>query len=116
MLADDGAKSRVLKSPNTQGTLNVEEAENSSISQFNNCNNLQASSLLLHTLEAHLGSRNESSNIGVMALAIVPSKKQGIGLLKRLLLRRKKGYGKKSRSQKTEQRLGTGEEAGRYKR
>ncbi|XVF45106.1 hypothetical protein PTKIN_Ptkin02bG0179300 [Pterospermum kingtungense] len=101
MLADDGARSGVLKSPNTQGTLNVEEAENSSISQFNNCNNLQASGLLLHTSEAHVGSRNESGNIGVMALAIVPSKKQGIGLLRRLLLRRKKGYSKKSRSQKT---------------
>ncbi|XWS68047.1 hypothetical protein CRYUN_Cryun04dG0056800 [Craigia yunnanensis] len=98
MLAD-GAKAEVLKSP--KGTLSVGEAENSSNSHSNNCKNLQASGLLLHTSEAHLGSKNESSNTGVMALAIVPSKKQGVGLLRRLLLRRKKGYSKKSRYQNT---------------
>ena len=101
MLADDGAKAEVLKSPNIQGTLSIGEAENSSIPHSDNCKNLQASGLLLHTSEAHLGSKNESSNTGVMALAIVPSKKQGVGLLRRLLLRRKKGYSKKSRYQKT---------------
>ncbi|XVE49222.1 hypothetical protein DITRI_Ditri01bG0065100 [Diplodiscus trichospermus] len=101
MLADDGAKAELPKSPNIQGNLSV-EAENSSLPHSNNCKNFQASGLLLHTSEAHLGSKKESSNTGVMALAIVPSKKQGVGLLRRLLLRRKKGYSKKSRYQKTE--------------
>ncbi|XVE93394.1 hypothetical protein REPUB_Repub01dG0188200 [Reevesia pubescens] len=88
MLADNGANAEVLKSSKIQGNLNVEEAENSS--------------LPIHALEKNLGSKNESTNTGVMALAIVPSKKQGVGLLRRLLLRRKKGYSKKSRYQKTD--------------
>ncbi|XVF01283.1 hypothetical protein REPUB_Repub04eG0074600 [Reevesia pubescens] len=102
MLADDGAKAEIPKSPNIQATLSVEEAENSCLPDSNNCQNLQASGSLLNTSEADLASKNESTNTGVMALAIVPSKKQGFGLLRRLLLRRKKGYSKKSRWQKAE--------------
>lgn len=95
MLADDGAKSGVLMSPNVQGTLNVEESENQSLPHVDNCKNLQASGLMLLTSEPHLGSKNGSSNTGAVSLAIVPSKKQGVGLLRRLLLRRKRGHGKK---------------------
>ncbi|OMO63243.1 hypothetical protein COLO4_32628 [Corchorus olitorius] len=69
MIAEDGAKAEASKSPNA-------ESENSSLPD----------------------SKNEGSNTAVMALAIVPSKKQGVGLLRRLLLRRKKGYSKKSRN------------------
>ncbi|KAK8562903.1 hypothetical protein V6N12_010967 [Hibiscus sabdariffa] len=90
MLADDGGKVDVVKSPK------IQDAEDSSLPHSKN---LQASSLLLHTSEAHRGSRRESTNAGVMALAIVPSKKQGVGLLRRLLFRRKKSYSKKSRYQ-----------------
>ncbi|XP_022763406.1 filament-like plant protein 7 isoform X2 [Durio zibethinus] len=102
MLADDAAKADVLKLPNIQGTSTVEEVEDSSLPHSNKHNNLQASGLLLHTSEAHLSSKNESTNTEVLALAIVPSKKQGVGLLKRLLLRRKKGCSKKSLHQKTD--------------
>ncbi|XWS39929.1 hypothetical protein CRYUN_Cryun18bG0097000 [Craigia yunnanensis] len=97
IIAEDGTKAEVFKSPNIQGTLSIEEAENSSFPHSNNCKNLQASCLPVHTSEAHLGSKNEGTNTGGMALAIVPSKKQGVGLLRRLLWRRKKGYSKKSR-------------------
>ncbi|XWS54777.1 hypothetical protein CRYUN_Cryun10bG0118400 [Craigia yunnanensis] len=102
MIAEDGVKAEVFKSPDIQGTLSIEEAENSSLPHSNNCKNLQASGVLVHTSDAHLGSKNEGTNTGVMALTIVPSKKQGVGLLRRLLLRRKKGYSKKSRYQKTD--------------
>ncbi|XVE66810.1 hypothetical protein DITRI_Ditri08aG0109400 [Diplodiscus trichospermus] len=84
MVAEDGAKAEVFKSPNIQGTLTIEEAENSSPSNSHSHKNLHDSDTPINTSEAHLGS-----NTGVMALAIVPSKKQGVGLLRRLLLRRK---------------------------
>ncbi|XP_021276827.1 filament-like plant protein 7 isoform X2 [Herrania umbratica] len=102
MLAEDGSKAEFLKSPNLKGTLSVGEAENSSLPDSNNCKNLQASGLVVHTSEAHVGSKKEGTNTAVMALAIVPSKKQGVGLLRRLLLRRKKAYSKKSHYQKTD--------------
>ena len=91
------ARAEVFKSPNIQGTLSIEEVENSSLPHSNNCKNLLASCVPVHTSEANLGSKNEGTNTGVMALAIVPSKKQGVGLLRRLLWRRKNGYSKKSR-------------------
>ncbi|GMI74564.1 hypothetical protein like AT2G23360 [Hibiscus trionum] len=94
MLADDGGKvADVVKSSKNQ------EAGDSTLPASNNCKKLQASGMLLHTSEAHRGSRRESTNAGVMALAIVPSKKQGVGLLRRLLFRRRKGYSKKPRYQ-----------------
>lgn len=79
MLADNGSK--------------AEDAENSTLLHFDN---RKTSGLLLHASGSCLGSKNESSNAGVMALAIVPSKKQGAGLLRKLLFRRKKGHTKKS--------------------
>ncbi|KAE8668115.1 RING/U-box domain-containing protein isoform 1 [Hibiscus syriacus] len=90
MLVDDGGKATdIVMSPK------IQEAEDSTLSDSNNCKKLQASGLLLDTSEAHCGSSRESTNAGVMALAIVPSKKQGVGLLRRLLFRRRKGYSKK---------------------
>ncbi|KAK8316503.1 hypothetical protein V6Z12_A13G047100 [Gossypium hirsutum] len=103
MLADGGAKEEGLQSPNIQGTLCIHEVGNSSFPQPNNCNNMQASGLLLKASEAYLGSKNESGNAGILALAIVPSKKQGFGFLRRLLFGKKKGHNKKSCHQKTEQ-------------
>ncbi|TYG80958.1 hypothetical protein ES288_D02G258800v1 [Gossypium darwinii] len=82
MLADNGSK--------------VEDAENSTLLHSDN---RKTSGLLLHASGSCLGSKNESANAGVMALAIVPSKKQGVGLLRKLLFRRKKGYTKKFRYQ-----------------
>ncbi|MBA0649365.1 hypothetical protein Goklo_016935 [Gossypium klotzschianum] len=82
MLADNGSK--------------AEDAENSTLLHSDN---RKTSGLLLHASGSCLGSKNESANAGVMALAIVPSKKQGVGLLRKLLFRRKKGYTKKFRYQ-----------------
>ncbi|KAE8719354.1 RING/U-box domain-containing protein isoform 1 [Hibiscus syriacus] len=96
MLADDGDKGKGSKCPSIQGTLCVDEAASSLLPQSNNFKNTQASDLLLKTSEADLGSKNESGNVGAMALARVPSKKQGVGFLRRLFLRRKKGYSKKT--------------------
>ncbi|KAE8670003.1 RING/U-box domain-containing protein isoform 1 [Hibiscus syriacus] len=93
MLTDDGGKAGVVKSPK------IQEAEDSSLPHSNNRKKLQASGFLLHASEACHGSRRESTNASDMALAIVPSKKQGVGMLRRLLFRRKKGYNKKSRYQ-----------------
>ncbi|XP_022745965.1 filament-like plant protein 7 isoform X2 [Durio zibethinus] len=101
MIAEDGVNAEVFKSPNVQGTLSIEEAENLSLPHSNNCKNLQASDVPVCISQSHLGSKHEGTNTGVMALAMVPSKKQGVGLLRRLLLRRKKGYSKKSPFQKT---------------
>ncbi|GMI83672.1 hypothetical protein like AT3G19370 [Hibiscus trionum] len=96
MLADYGDKGEATRSPNIQGTLCVVEEASCLLTQSNNCKNRQASDLLLQTSEADLGSKNESGNIGAMALARVPSKKQGVGFLRRLFLIRKKCYSKKT--------------------
>ncbi|KAK8568186.1 hypothetical protein V6N12_006745 [Hibiscus sabdariffa] len=96
MLADNGHKEEMPKSPNIQGTLCVNEAASSLLPQSNNRKNTQASGLLLQTSEADLGSKNGSGNVRVMVLARAPSKKQGVGFLRWLFLRRKKGYGKKT--------------------
>ncbi|GMI88257.1 hypothetical protein HRI_002495000 [Hibiscus trionum] len=96
MLADNGDKEESPKSPNIQGTLCVDLAASSLLPQSNNRKNRQASGLLLQTSEADLGSKNESGNVGAMALARAASKKQGVGFLRRLFLRRKKGYKKKT--------------------
>ncbi|KAE8667448.1 Detected protein of unknown function [Hibiscus syriacus] len=96
MLADDGDKGKGSKSPSNQGTLCVNEAASSLLPQSNNFKNTQASDLHLQTSETDLGSKNESGNVGAMGLARVSSKKQGVGFLRRLFLRRKKGYSKKT--------------------
>ncbi|KAL4319231.1 hypothetical protein GQ457_18G016350 [Hibiscus cannabinus] len=102
MIADDGDKGEGPRSPNIQGTLCVVEEASSLLPQSHNCENTQASDLLIQTSEADLGSKNGSGNIGAMALARVSSKKQGVGFLRRLFLRRKKGYSKKTCHQTTE--------------
>ncbi|KAE8721761.1 Detected protein of unknown function [Hibiscus syriacus] len=89
LLADDGGKATDINSPK------IQEAEDSTLPDSSNCKKLQASGFLLHKSEVHRGSRRECTNAGVMALAIVPSKKQGVGLLRRLLFRRRKSYSKK---------------------
>ncbi|KAL4362596.1 hypothetical protein GQ457_04G002600 [Hibiscus cannabinus] len=94
MLADDGGKAtEAVKSSK------IQEAKDSTLPGSNNCKKLQASGRLLHTSEAHTGSRNQSTNSGIVALAIVPSKKRGVGLLRRLMFRRRKGYSKNPRYQ-----------------
>ncbi|KAK8624934.1 hypothetical protein V6N13_089819 [Hibiscus sabdariffa] len=102
MIADDGDKGERPRSPNIQGTLCVVEEASSLLPQSHNCEDTQASDLLIQTSEADLGSKNGSGNIGAMALARVSSKKQGFGFLRRLFLRRKKGYSKKTCHQTTE--------------
>ncbi|KAE8723748.1 RING/U-box domain-containing protein isoform 1 [Hibiscus syriacus] len=56
----------------------------------------------LPTSEADRLSKNGSGNVGAMALARMPSKKQGVVFLRMLFLRRKKGYCKKTCHRATE--------------
>ncbi|GLT47313.1 hypothetical protein SLA2020_210180 [Shorea laevis] len=99
MLAEDGAKAEILRSPKVKGTLSIEDAEKQSlpVPDPSNCNALQCPIIPINTVETRVGSKKEIGNAAVMSLAIVPSKKKGVGLLRRLLMRRKKGIGKACR-------------------
>ncbi|GLU03228.1 hypothetical protein SLE2022_204360 [Rubroshorea leprosula] len=99
MLAEDGAKAEILRSPKVKGTLSIEDAEKQSlpVPDPSNCSALQCPIIPINTVETRVGSKKEIGNAAVMSLAIVPSKKKGVGLLRRLLMRRKKGMGKACR-------------------
>ncbi|KAK2665047.1 hypothetical protein Ddye_003621 [Dipteronia dyeriana] len=96
MLAEDGPKAEVVKSPKDNGTLRIEGTPKPSLPRTSDCNALHT--VQVHTPEAHPGSKNKPSNTAVGSLALVPSKKRGVGLLLKLLLRRKKGSSKNCRS------------------
>lgn len=91
MIAEDRSKAIILRSP-------TEDAQKSSLNHADNGNELISPNALVCAPEAYFGPKHKSGNAAVGALAIVPSKKQGFGLLRSLLMRRKKGTSKKSRS------------------
>lgn len=91
MIAEDRSKAIILRSP-------TEDAQKSSLNHADNDNELISPNALVCAPEAYFGPKHKSGNAAVGALAIVPSKKQGFGLLRSLLMRRKKGTSKKSRS------------------
>ncbi|KAB2635877.1 filament-like plant protein 7 [Pyrus ussuriensis x Pyrus communis] len=93
MLAEDNPKS-----PKDNESMDA-DPQKPSLFQSDSHNALSTPIALVHMPEGHLGSRGKGGNSAVGSLAIVPSKKQGgFGLLRRLLLRRKKGSTKKPQS------------------
>ncbi|KAK0581874.1 hypothetical protein LWI29_019031 [Acer saccharum] len=97
MLAEDGTKAEVVKSPKDKGTSSIEDTPKPSLPHTSDCNALHT--VQVRTPEAHPGSKNKQpSNTAVGSLALVPSKKRGVGLLMKLLLRRKNRSSKNSRS------------------
>ncbi|XP_031256684.1 filament-like plant protein 7 [Pistacia vera] len=97
MIAEDGAKAEVVKSFHKKGTLSIEDVPKPSLLDSKDCNYLHDPNALVHTPDTYRDSKNKASNTAASSLAIVPSKKRGIGLLMKLLLRRKKGSSKKSK-------------------
>ncbi|XP_011000757.1 PREDICTED: filament-like plant protein 7 [Populus euphratica] len=91
MIAEDRSKAIILRSP-------TEDAQKSSLNHTDNDNELISTNALVCAPEAYFGPKHKSGNAAVGALAIIPSKKQGFGLLRSLLMRRKKGTSKKSQS------------------
>ncbi|KAB5541315.1 hypothetical protein DKX38_014289 [Salix brachista] len=91
MIAEDRSKAIILRSP-------TEVARKSSLNHADNGNELISPSALACVPEAYFGPKHKSGNAAVGALAIIPSKRQGFGLLRRLLMRRTKGASVKSRS------------------
>ncbi|VVA18213.1 PREDICTED: filament plant [Prunus dulcis] len=97
MLAEDNPRVGDIKSPKEKETQRDADAEKPSLLHSDSHNALSTPTALMR--EGHLGSRHKAGNSAVGSLAIVPSKKQGgFGLLRRLLLRRKKGSNKKPQS------------------
>lgn len=99
MLAEDGAKPEVVNSQNVQETTSNGEADNKPfISQSEGQNATDSPDVTVHTPVACRSSSCKTSTNPAGALAIVPSKKKGgFDLLRKLLMRRKKGHSKKTR-------------------
>ncbi|KAF9675890.1 hypothetical protein SADUNF_Sadunf09G0080400 [Salix dunnii] len=91
MIAEDRSKAIILRSP-------TEDAQKSSLNHADNGNELISPNALVCVPEAYFGPKHKSGNAAVGALAIIPSKRQVFGLLRRLLMRRTKGASVKSRS------------------
>lgn len=98
MIAEDCAKAEVFKSLHKKGTLSIEDAPKPSLLLSKDCNSLHDPNALVHAPEAYHNSKNKAISTAAGSRAIVPSKKRGVGLLMKLLLRRKHGSGKKSKS------------------
>lgn len=99
MLAEDDAKAEIIKSPKAKETTSNADAEKQLVLHSSSYNASCAPNALVHAPGACLGSKHEEANSAPISLTIVPNKKPGgFGLLKKLLLRRKKGNIKKSRS------------------
>ncbi|PON82031.1 Filament-like protein [Trema orientale] len=97
MLAEDDAKAGVVNSQKVEETTSNAEADKKpSLAQSEGQNAINSPDVLVHTPVACRSSSCKTSTGG--ALAIVPSKKKGgFDLLRKLLLRRKKGHSQKSR-------------------
>ncbi|PON82035.1 hypothetical protein TorRG33x02_221520 [Trema orientale] len=97
MLAEDDAKAGVVNSQKVEETTsNAEAVKKPSLAQSVGQNAIDSPDVLVHTPVACRSSSCKTSAGG--ALAIVPSKKKGgFDLLRKLLLRRKKGHSQKSR-------------------
>ncbi|KAF5444360.1 hypothetical protein F2P56_036845 [Juglans regia] len=100
MLAEDDAKAEILKSPKAKETTSsTADAEKQLVLHSSSYNASCAPNALVHAPGACFGSSHEGDKSPAGSLTIVPNKKQGgFGLLRKLLLRRKKGNIKKSRS------------------
>lgn len=91
MLVEDGSKAIVANSLDDKGTLCIEDAPTPSVPD--NCSDskaLESPKVQVCTPDAHPGSKNKFHNTAAGSLAIVPSKKRGVGLLMKLFLRRKR--------------------------
>lgn len=84
MLAEDVAKAKVLKSPDTK------EVDNNSTTLVTNETIMPLEKILV------LNSKHHNEDAAVDSLAIVPSKKKGVGSLWRKLLWKKKSNSKKT--------------------
>ena len=91
MIAEDRSKAIILRSP-------TEDAQKSSLdhSDSDNGKGLISPNALVCAPDAY-GPKQKAGDAAVEGLAIVPGKKLGFGLLRRLLMR-KKGASRKSRS------------------
>lgn len=99
MLADDSSKTDPFKSSNSKATLSIKDGPKPSLLHSDDCNGVDAPIVQVHSPEVHTALENKASNTAVgSSLAVVPSKKRGVGLLLKLFLRRKKGSSKNSRS------------------
>ncbi|XP_054787046.1 filament-like plant protein 7 isoform X2 [Prosopis cineraria] len=96
MQAEDDTKSGILPSYQIEGNKTISGVKKPPPLQSDNSNVLQVP----NTQETNLASdQNDRSNIALGALAMVPARKQGgFGLLRKLLLRRKRGRGKGTQS------------------
>ncbi|KAJ7967478.1 Filament-like plant protein 7 [Quillaja saponaria] len=100
MQAEDDAKAVVLKSCQIRDTSTSIKVQRPAVLHSGSCNTLQAPNVMQGTPETtNLASKQNDGIDARGALAVVPSKKQGgLGFLKKLLLRRKKGNGKRIQS------------------
>lgn len=97
MIAEDDTKAEILKSPKIKETTSTADTQKQLVLHSDSCNASCALNALVHTPESFLGSKHKGGNNAVGALAFVSSKKQGgFGLLRKLLLRRKKGSSRRS--------------------
>ncbi|XP_062177244.1 filament-like plant protein 7 isoform X2 [Alnus glutinosa] len=97
MIAEDDTKAEILKSPKIKETTSTADTQKQLVLHSDSYNASCALNALVHTPESFLGSKHKGGNNAVGALAFVPSKKQGgFGLLRKLLLRRKKGSSRRS--------------------
>lgn len=97
MLFEDGTKKETLKSPTKKDALkNIPIVDTLSIAQPNSCNAICAFNGT--PSGAYRGLNNGSKNAKTGALVILSGRKQGggIGFLRKLLLRKKKGSNKRT--------------------
>ena len=99
MLAEDDVKTEAVNSQNAKETTsNAEDHKRPSLSQSDSQNAIDSPNFPVHNPVACRSSSCKTNNNAAGALAIVPSKKKaGFDLLRKLLLRRKKGQSQKSR-------------------
>lgn len=99
MLAEDETKADILKSPKIKESISTADSQKQLVLYPTCYHPSCAPSALVQTPGVRLGSKREGCNDAAAALAVVPGKKQGgFGLLRKLLMRRKKGSSKRSRS------------------
>ncbi|KAK4284572.1 hypothetical protein QN277_001385 [Acacia crassicarpa] len=96
MQAEDDTKSEIFLSSHTEENKTTSGVQKSPLLQSDNSNVLQVPNAQETNLTL---DQNDWSNIATVALAVVPAKKQGgFGLLRKLLLRRKRGRSKGTQS------------------
>lgn len=92
MICEDNTEANNQESPKTKEIISTNEP---SVFPASSCNAFSFPDGQVATPTAYVGTKNETRNAKAGALVIVPSKKRGgIGLLRKLLLRRKKASSK----------------------